>query len=496
MDLVAFFSGKELMSAGLLEGEPTKGPLLKTIELLRPERILLLAREGSAEDVKTLAVLLPVYVRMETLLWSNGAGESMSTLLAFLKAHREELAAYRDAAILNAGTPQERATLWILKHDGTFVGTMVEPPSDYSFLPAVPQYFGRAAEKKETFVEEASENAERLEEPWVSVAAKIGCVGRSPRFRQMLEEAAALANHPTPILLFGETGTGKEVVARFVHMLSSRSAKPLVCVNCAALPETLAESILFGHEKGSFTGAYKRQVGKFEQAHEGTLFLDELGELSLANQAKLLRALETRCVDPLGSNQPVEVDVRVIAATNRNLLQAVAQGRFREDLYYRLRAGEIDIPSLRERASDIPLIALHLLERFNATLAIPKQFSRQALKFLEAQPWPGNVRDLINTIERAALLCPRNIIEPEDFRVQTESLRAGALGNSLPALYPGFSVEGYLQKIRRDLFEKALAQAGGSRGEAARLLGITPQAIHKYLKQQEQENLMQEKNPQ
>jgi len=170
--------------------------------------------------------------------------------------------------------------------------------------------------------------------------------------------------------------------------VEDRPCRP-VEVNCAALPETLAESILFGHEKGSFTGAYKRQSGKFEQANGGTLFLDELGELSLSNQAKLLRVIESHCVDPLGGTQPVCVDVRLIGATNRNLPQEVAAGRFREDLYYRLRSGEIEIPPLRERNGDIPIIALHILERFNATFAHPKQFSKAALEFLESLPWEG-----------------------------------------------------------------------------------------------------------
>lgn len=489
MNLIAFFSPRELLSAGLLAGEPTKGALLKTIEQLKPDGLLLMIRPHDEAQVEKLRAYLPQPQKIDLLTLPEAACNNMSQLLEALHGEQETLTRYKDAAILNAGSAQQRAVLWLLKHEGILSGNMIDPPGDYTFTPFEPPAPIKVKEAARPFGEEKCETTTHS---WESVARQAGCLGKSPRFRQTLEEAAALAGHPTPILLMGETGCGKEVLARFIHLLSPRAQKPLVSVNCAALPETLAESILFGHEKGSFTGAYKRQKGKFELADGGTLFLDELGELSLANQAKLLRALETRSVDLLGGQEPIKVDVRVIAATNRNLQQEVAAGRFREDLYYRLRTGEIDIPPLRERLSDIPIIALHLLERLNSTLANPKQFSKNALKFLEAQRWPGNVRDLMNTIERAVLLCPRTVVEPEDFKVMPEAPRPnGANGHgqnsthALPQLFEGFEVESYLQKVRQEIFEKALRQAGGNRSEAARLLGISPQAIHKYLRQQE-----------
>lgn len=491
MNLVAFFSNNELMSAGLLAGEPTKGPLLKAVELLAPQQLLLLVKkpQEQAGSIEKLRSILRADVVLEVLPLEDASNSCMTALVEELRQHEEHLGKYRNAALLNAGSPQERAALWILKHEGFFKGTMIDPPGDYNFIPTPQPLNLKVAEPSRAFDTEANLSASATL-PWEAAAIKAGCLGRSPRFRQTMEEAAAIAGHITPILLTGETGCGKEVLAHFIHTMSPRANKALVAVNCAALPETLAESILFGHEKGAFTGAYKRQKGKFEIADGGTLFLDELGELSLANQAKLLRVLETRCIDPLGGADAINVDVRVVAATNRNLQQEVALGRFREDLYYRLRAGEIDIPSLRERASDIPLIALHLLERFNATLAYPKQFSKAALKFLEGQRWPGNVRDLMNTIERAVLLCPRAVVEPEDFKVVAEAIKP-QLDNGLPQLFLGFSIEDYLQKIRRELFEKALRQSGGNKSEAARLLGITPQAIHKYLKAEEEKASMQ-----
>lgn len=486
MSLIGFLSHSELLSIGLLEGEPTKGPWPKTIESIRPSCIFFITREN--QEMEGIKKYIPAHIKTTVLPLPEGAFSSVTSLVEALKAEEALLADWAQAGIVNTGSPQERAALWVLRHEGLLKGNMIEPPGDYWMPLSLPAPVLQAAEEAKPFGEKITPETSV---PWEAAAQRAGCLGKSPRFRQTLEEAAALAGHPTPILLMGETGSGKEVLARFIHTLSSRGTKTMVTVNCAALPEQLAESILFGHEKGAFTGAYKRQKGKFEQAHGSTLFLDELGELSLANQAKLLRVLETRSVDLLGGGELVDVDVRVIAATNRNLAQEVAAGRFREDLYYRLRGGEIHIPPLRERSSDIPVIALHLLERMNATLAQPKQFAKNALKFLESQTWQGNVRDLMNTIERAVLMSPRQVIEAEDFKINPSETSKGNGRDGLPALYQGFEMEAYLQKIRHDLFEKALKQAGGNKSEAARLLGISPQAIHKYFKQLEQKELQE-----
>jgi transcriptional regulator with GAF, ATPase, and Fis domain len=353
------------------------------------------------------------------------------------------------------------------------------PSTEGNFEQTHPKSLFRLRESPKDFEPETPEHG------WAAVARKVGCIGKSSRVTRTLEEAATLAGHSAPLLLIGETGSGKEVLSKFIHALSPRANGPLVTVNCAALPEGLAESLLFGHEKGSFTGALRRQKGKFELASGGTLFLDEIGELTLANQAKLLRVLEDKKVDALGSDAPISIDVRIIAATNRDLGQEVAKGNFREDLYYRLRAGEILIPPLRERIGDVPLIAIHILAQFNMSLASPKQFSAEALKFLETQPWPGNVRDLMNTIERAALLSPHAILEPGDFKTEGARPRPtpeSAPSARMPMLYQGFSLEKYLSEMRQALIDQALRQSNGSQSEAARLLGLTPQAVSKHLK--------------
>lgn len=313
------------------------------------------------------------------------------------------------------------------------------------------------------------------------VIRKAGIVGDHPLIQNAIETCAALAQSSSPILLMGETGTGKELFARLIHLLSGRSSDRFIPLNCAAIPHELVESILFGHKKGAFTGAVVDQTGKFREADKGTLFLDELGELPLTIQAKLLRVLEDGVVEPLGGKDPYKVNVRIIAATNIDLGREIRQKRFREDLYYRLNVGEIRLPSLRERKSDIPKLALHILDQINSTIKKPKRFSPEALVRLENHSWPGNVRDLENVIERSARLCRKEILEADDLIISEPISYADPL-TSLPDPYEGFSLENYLNGARKQLILKALEMAEGNQSKAARFLGITPQAVFKFLK--------------
>ena len=314
---------------------------------------------------------------------------------------------------------------------------------------------------------------------WRAAAHSVGMVGGHPLFRRVLETAATLAPYDVPILIQGETGTGKELLAHLIHLNSQRREKPFVPVNCAALPRELVESILFGHKRGAFTGANRDQTGKFALADGGTLFLDELGDLPLDAQAKMLRVMEDGMVEPLGSSHSVRVDVRIVAATNRPLTQAINEGKFREDFFYRF-AEVLHLPALRERRSDIPKLALHILDRLNKSLPEPKRLSQRALDKLYRADWQGNVRDLMNVIERAAFLTTNQTIQPEDLQVRTISNMTQKL--SQPEPHEGFSLEEYLSTSRRSLIEKALQLAEGNQSMAARLLGITPQAVHKFLK--------------
>jgi transcriptional regulator with GAF, ATPase, and Fis domain len=314
------------------------------------------------------------------------------------------------------------------------------------------------------------------------VITQLGIVGDHPAMARVIETGAMLAPSTVPILILGETGTGKELFARFIHRLSERPNGPFVPINCAAIPEDLVESLIFGHKRGAFTGATANQIGKFDVADKGTLFLDELGDLPLSAQAKLLRILQDGMVEPIGDSKPHRADVRVIGATNRDLRRMVKQGKFREDLYYRLNVGELKLPPLRERRNDIPKLALYVLDRINKSLRKPKRLSPGALSRLQAHNWPGNVRDLENVIDRSARLCRTDVIEGDDLLI-SDLLASGDPLEGLPTPYEGFSLDEFLTSVRKQLLLKALEASGGNQSKAARLLGMSPQAVHKYLQQ-------------
>jgi DNA-binding NtrC family response regulator len=311
---------------------------------------------------------------------------------------------------------------------------------------------------------------------------QLGLCGEHPAFRRAVETAATVAPHKVPVLLGGETGSGKGALARLIHLLSGRPADRWVPLNCAALPESLAESILFGHKKGSFTGAAVDQVGKFEVADRGTLFLDEIGELPLTLQAKLLKVLEDGVVEPVGARQGKAVDVRVIAATNRDLKVAVADKKFREDLFYRLSFAQIQMPPLRERRADIHHLALRMVAKLNVSLHRPRRLAPSALERLEQHDWPGNIRDLENVIGRSLLLSTRDALEAADLIFDAPGTPQADPLQKLPTPHEGFSLDAYLSDARRQLILRALQLADGNQSAAARLLDLSPQAVHKFLR--------------
>jgi len=282
---------------------------------------------------------------------------------------------------------------------------------------------------------------------------------------ELLDTAKRAANSEATVLIAGESGTGKEVLARLIHQHSPRAQGPMVAVNCAAIPENLLESELFGHVKGAFTGAVSSRKGRFQSAAGGTLFLDEIGELRLDLQAKLLRAIQERVVAPVGADQPEAVDVRLIAASNRDLYVAIGQGTFREDLYYRLGVILLHLPPLRERREDIPGLVAHFLIKLGAPAGV--RFSAPALARLKAHPWPGNIRELQNIVERAVILRKGLLIEADE--LQLAATPQPAMANGLPEIPDeGLSLEA----VEQGLIKKALAKANGNRSEAARLLKI------------------------
>ena len=287
----------------------------------------------------------------------------------------------------------------------------------------------------------------------------------NPGMAALLDTARRAANSEATVLIAGESGTGKEVLARLIHQHSPRAQGPMVAVNCAAIPENLLESELFGHVKGAFTGAVSNRKGRFQSAAGGTLFLDEIGELRLDLQAKLLRAIQERVVAPVGADEPEAVDVRLIAASNRDLYAAIGQGTFREDLYYRLGVILLHLPPLRERREDIPGLVAHFLLKVGAPAGV--RFSAGALARLKAHPWPGNIRELQNIVERAVILRQGLLIEAAE--IQLAAVPQPATPNGLPEIPDeGLSLEA----VEQGLIKKALLKANGNRSEAARLLKI------------------------
>jgi DNA-binding NtrC family response regulator len=295
-------------------------------------------------------------------------------------------------------------------------------------------------------------------------------LGHHPLMKEVFRVVRKVAPSPTTVLITGESGTGKELVARALHAESNRKDRPFRALNCAAIPETLIESELFGYEKGAFTGAQGRHIGLFEAVDEGTLFLDEIGDLSLALQAKLLRVLQEKEIRRIGGRDDIKVDVRVIAATNRKLPAAIKQGTFREDLFYRLNVVSILLPPLRDRATDIPELVDHFLKKYGAaTGKAIKGVTPAGLRVLMEHPWPGNVRELESVVERAVLLCEGDRIDVEDFPSELHSRPTLLDRTDFELPNQGFSLE----EFERQLLEKAMARSNGVIAKAAKMLGLS-----------------------
>jgi two-component system response regulator AtoC len=308
------------------------------------------------------------------------------------------------------------------------------------------------------------------------IVASGEIVARSPRMEELLRLTRKIAEYKTTVLVTGESGTGKEMVARVLHEASPRRGAPFVPVNCCAIPEALLESELFGHRKGAFTDAHRDKPGRFEEASSGTLFLDEIGDLPLLLQVKLLRALQEQEIRPLGSTSDVKVDVRVVAATVRNLPEEVAAGRFREDLYYRLNVFPIHLPPLRERKEEIPALVELFVAKTNRKLGTHIQgVSPEAMQLLMEHSWPGNVRELENTVERAIVLAEGELIEPEGLPEKLRQTR----GRIRPPLPEGaeLSIKKATRVIEEELIRRALRETRGNRTYAAKILEISHRAL-------------------
>lgn len=298
------------------------------------------------------------------------------------------------------------------------------------------------------------------------LGAKYQIIGDSSPLRKVISDAFKVANSKTSTLIIGESGTGKELLARLIHRGGHRKDGPLVVLNCAALPETLLEVELFGHEKGAYTGAVDRKIGKFELADKGTIFLDEIAEMSPGMQAKLLRVLQEGMFYRVGGNRPIYVDVRVIAATNKDIEHEVSEGRFREDLYYRLNVVQINMPALRDRKEDIALISEHFLEIFRKERGLSNlSISKKAIKKMNAYHWPGNVRELRNALERAVVLGNGKEVLPDDLPISNSQPK-------YPGLQIGLSLRDALDEFKKEFIKINLKSSNGSRSKAAKVMGI------------------------
>lgn len=310
-------------------------------------------------------------------------------------------------------------------------------------------------------------------------------VGQSEAMRPVFETIRQVAPTQATVLIQGPSGTGKELVARAIHRLSPRAGKPFVAINCAALPASLLESELFGHEKGAFTGAVAQRIGRFEQANEGTLFLDEISEIDASVQVKLLRVLESRQFERVGGTQTVDVDIRVIAATNRNLRAYVDQGKFREDLFFRLDVVDVLLPPLRERAGDVELLANRFLREFNERNGRAVEgFTPEAMRLLNAYAWPGNVRELRNTVERMVVLAKGTRLDVADV---PQALRESAPDKSVRAVPDEGSAGGSLAETEKRQIMDVLRKNRGNRTKAALELGISRRTLHRKLKEWREE---------
>ncbi|MHC1780279.1 MAG: sigma-54-dependent transcriptional regulator [Bacteroidales bacterium] len=344
---------------------------------------------------------------------------------------------------------------------------------------------------KSTEIREIEQTANGASKAPVRDHSEDTLVGESTAIKEVFKLIGRVATSDASILIVGESGTGKELVARAIHKYSERQSRPFIAINCAAIPETLLESELFGYEKGSFTGADKQKAGKFEEADGGTLFLDEIGDMSLSLQAKLLRVLQEGTLERIGSSKSIKVDARIVAATNRNLENDIISKNFREDLYYRLKVITISLPPLRMRKDDIPLLTRHFLKKHSKGLKNENiSINPEAMKMLMEYQWPGNIRELENLIKRAVILAKGNVINPELLFEGTEKSekpsvsKTGRLTNYLNQQI--ISKEGdiykmVLEEIEKDLIEWAMNKTGGNQLQAAKLLGISRVMLHDRL---------------
>jgi len=505
MEILLSFTGfHDPFAETSLEGEQQAGPLLTVIAERNFDKVCLFQTPKLVDRTEaTRAAIQERHPDLEVEVLETPLADPTNYLGIFrqLRKHFRALSKkHRDATYsisVSSGTPHMHAS-WIL------LAASGEIPA--RILQSTPPQFVREGKSpvKEIDVtasdfpqitrplDDSLETEDDEEQAIIDACREVGIVGEDPAFLKALRQAYIYAQYDdTNVLLLGETGSGKEYLARFIHHCSQRSARPLVTVNCGSIPGNLVESHLFGHRKGAFTGATANSDGKFKTAHGGVIFLDELGELPLSAQAKLLRTLEQGEIEPVGASRPEKVNVKVIAATNRDLRAVIDEGDFREDLYQRF-GSSVSIPSLRERRMDIPRLAVHLLDRWNATHQRQQRLTAESIHALNRHPWPGNVRELANVIRESAMLTKGKVIRPDD--LQFDSYASSKRFTAMPEPEDGFLMTQYLEELKAKLIDRALEKSDHVQSRAAKLLGVTPQAISQHLKRHESKEELQQKS--
>lgn len=459
------------------------GPVAQAVVARNFEHLVLLSNYGEEgvdaylKWLKTQKDIL-VTVRSVQLISPTDFGEIYQAVRATLEAIKSQHGADLSFTFhLSPGTPA-MAAVWILLAKSLYPAELLESSREQGVKTAVIP-FDISAEFIPALLKGADERLEKLSAGLPPDAPEFSdIIHRSPVMQQIITRARRVALRSIPVLIEGESGTGKELLARAIHRASPRNAKPFISVNCGAIPAELVESEFFGHRKGAFTGAIQDRKGYFEAVHGGTLFLDEIGELPLPAQVKILRALQEKKVVPVGGTAEIEVDVRIIAATNRNLMTEVTEGRFRQDLYYRLAVAVLHLPPLREREGDLSLLIDHMLDMVNRESVeepgyVNKKISASARNLMLSYPWAGNARELQNVIRRAAVWSVDETITDDDMReiLVFPSSQSEAKSGEV-ALGKGVNLPEILAETARLHLAKAMKESGGNKSKAARLLGL------------------------
>jgi len=508
MDVLLTFAGnRDPFNLEAVAGNFTDGPVLTLLHEKQFQRIYIFTTPNTLINAQDLRREIIARSEGEARIFNIDIPDPTDYEELYLHMYKrcQEIMAEHEAQkpkyfiATASGTPQMQTIWFLLSQSGLVPATLLKitPPRflkpkqkavseirlSLERFPKISSPSQRELEIETTYLRKEKLEAERKD--LVLQFSQYKMIGKSTQLEQIKDTIKAASQYDSAVLIQGATGTGKELVARAIHFNSTRKAEPFIVVNCAAIPETLVESELFGHEKGAFTGAIQQKKGRFELADKGTIFLDEVGDMPLFAQAKILRVLQDSEITRIGGTRTIRTDVRLIAATNRDLATLISEDRFRDDLYYRLKVIDIQMPSLSERREDVPLLVEYFLGLYNHRYKEQKQVSRETMKRLFEYAWPGNIRELENTIERAFVLSKGNIIKETDLSPEISAGETSGTREKPSVKIPtaGLDFDTYLKNLERKYYEEAIKIKDGNREAAARLLKIKPHTFRKRAKE-------------